>query len=632
MPKRQRTDEAHTVQQVAGTGFIMQTSTDKRQKGWTQPVLPKKCMTWAPGGNDSTVRKLRVIDDRRGSIHAEGRPRSMQTTDNKTYSQSSDDPPRPSMNARLCQASSISPKIVDHKASTAGQAFTPLTTAIMQSRLVFAGEPCLAVSLQVPCDEYANRAVRKSTIPSCPDTRVLVRKPKGRLQRHWRTGGVPNMQGCNASLHPAAAASTLPQLSSSTDASTLNSNLTSANLRANGLSHQDLDDVGRMRKQLNDFFSCQGPTLNPVDDGRKLLTQEALQKEDWFCILLCQAYCLKDYRHSLLPKQLQKVPPDSWSVLEQFLCSNRALTPSVLSWFAQFPRTMQMKRVSGECSNLSTQLDKIAIFLTGLPRRWEKLIDTTNKRKAPPLAHDLADQLYLVSPVLQTSVYRKIARQLWGEDSETLQFLEYVLQKDQHMYFHQDWQTTRPGELQAAIDACANEYDAWRLHKTTSSELFKSRFVPPTAWSHFFQQRPAIVTQAPGASTAHRQYDCRAAPQIPLMDLNRHAPAQQRRCLTHLVLAEQHDLPSNNHTTLSSSHRFRPTLPSISSLDLASSEITPHAATSSLQSAPNRIRQPPSIYQHCTPTLPITSSFDPISCQARRTRQLPLLHQHFGPT
>jgi len=281
-----------------------------------------------------------------------------------------------------------------------------------------------------------------------------------------------------------------------------------------GSQARGLFDTDRLRQRLED---CR--TFNAVDEGRKALAKEATEKQDHFYLILSQLFCLHSCAPNLLPKHLDKVGATSWQFLERLLCSNQAVTPAVVKWFSEFPAPLHVIFANGDRDSFINQLGIVERFLQVLPRQWDTIIEISKRTLAPPLTQDLVELLCLISPVLQTTSFRAIARVFWGEDNPGLRFLETLHKVDQHTYARQMWRRSE-GEKRLAYDIYSQVFHVWR-----SSVMSGTPFAPPPACNYFHVQPPSMGT--PMNSTGfHGEQG--VARQRQLMKVNHQMIAQQQ--------------------------------------------------------------------------------------------------------
>lgn len=308
--------------------------------------------------------------------------------------------------------------------------------------------------------------------------------------------------------------------------------------------------MGRMQQRLHEFFAPRAQVLNPIDQGRKTLIQEALEKEDFFYLTLSQVFCLHTCVPQSLPKQLERVQPSSWSFLEQLLCSNSAMSPLAVKWFSEFPAPMHIILASGESQFFMQQLVIVEAFLQELPRRWDHIMNVSKRRLAPPLTEEMVEELYLLSPVVQTTSFRAIARSFWGDDNCGLRFLEELHKIDQHTYTYQQWKRNG-AERTVAWGVYAQVFASWRSQRARhqSSEF---EFSPPATCEYFKQPPPSMLQAATGGgiTNGQRQYSRGAVQQLQMMDVNHRLLAQQRAVPGFTVEEQGQLLQSSNRTVL----------------------------------------------------------------------------------
>ena len=148
-----------------------------------------------------------------------------------------------------------------------------------------------------------------------------------------------------------------------------------------------------------------------VDGGRIALLREAIEKGDWFYICLSQIHCLT-VTPSLLPEGAKQLPKQAIAYLDSLLCANSKLNPTVLAWLSDFPASIVNIYSSSARVEYHRYVQNVVEFVQRLPLQWDKLVDDCKKRGAPPLMDDMLGKLALASPVLQTTVFRAIARMI----------------------------------------------------------------------------------------------------------------------------------------------------------------------------------------------------------------------------
>lgn len=315
----------------------------------------------------------------------------------------------------------------------------------------------------------------------------------------------------------------------------------------------------RMQHRLNDFFEPRAQIVNNIDHGRRTLVQEAIEKEDFFYLALSQVFCLHTCRRDLMPKQLERVHPSSWVFLEQLLCSNQALSPLVVQWFAEFPAPMHIIFASSDSQFFMNQLVIVESFLQELPRRWDHMVNVSKHRLAPPLTQEMVEELYLISPIVQTTAFRALSRSFWGiKDNPGLHFLETLHKTDQHTYTYQQWRRSA-AEKKMAYGVYARVFNAWK-QQCARRGTDTTDFVPPPG-CEYFRQPPPSMNQDPNLSinrnNDHDQFSRGAAQQLQLMEMN-HRILAQREAVPGFSTEQQQRLLQNNNNHMMAQQGLAP--------------------------------------------------------------------------
>ena len=236
-----------------------------------------------------------------------------------------------------------------------------------------------------------------------------------------------------------------------------------------------------------------GLSTGPVDCGRMTLLREALDKHDWFYTCLSQIHCLTA-KPSLLPEGAKQLPMHAVTHLDILLCQNSELNPTVLSWLMNFPANIVNIYASSARAEYHRYVQNVVELVQRLPSQWEKLVNDCKNRGAPPLMDDLHETLGLGSPVLQTTVFRAIAR-MTKEGSDPL---EHLHRMDQEAFARGRSKRTAH-EREAAYTAFRWTIRQWTLHedryKSVRPELRVPFVIPPDALAVFQVGLPAPPTQ-----------------------------------------------------------------------------------------------------------------------------------------
>lgn len=243
-----------------------------------------------------------------------------------------------------------------------------------------------------------------------------------------------------------------------------------------------------MMQKIDVYCSRNPPSKwNPFDSGRLALLRDAVARADHFFLVLHHVFCLRTVAPAALSTAMISLPPAAWQHLEALLCPNDKLTPTLVAWFACFPISIDKLYRTPLRVSFERLVESIHKFLVILPRQWLNLTQSSKRTRAPPLAQDMADALHLTSPVLQTTVFRAIARSFWGQaGNKGMDVIESLHLQDQAAFFVQGLRRSKR-ELQSAYAAFAHIHDAWLFHVQSGSA--PDDFTPPQAACSFITQR-----------------------------------------------------------------------------------------------------------------------------------------------
>ncbi|KAK4552403.1 hypothetical protein LTR86_010417 [Recurvomyces mirabilis] len=222
------------------------------------------------------------------------------------------------------------------------------------------------------------------------------------------------------------------------------------------------------------------------DVARLTLLRDAVMWNDSFYLVLSQLFCL-DSKHGGqegLPQSVRGVSPESWRRLGSLLCDNNSLMPLSIGWFAEFPTPVMdvySAQLEGFRAAYETQVAHVCAFLSELPKVWDKLVNASFKRLAPPLVEDMPRSLPLHSPILQTTAFRAIARILWAQTKSPhqgagIEALVSLHQHDQSRY-HRGLVWTNENK-KAAYAALYRVFDMYRK-SATASVVGRNHAMPP---------------------------------------------------------------------------------------------------------------------------------------------------------
>ena len=549
-PKRRRTDDAQaTAQQIIDTNAALRMFTSNKQNRW---MHMQNLQTTSRGEEGAT-----------GTPGNSGPQDNVQACDalprpHDNIQQTNAQPSRPPALNVNTQSAPAPPDLVNYESPYTTQFPTPMTAAAaLQSRPPSASTPHPSLPSPAPSEEHANSPGSGIVLPDKqgPSLQAHVAPAKrgpGRPRKYPVDVHTVNQAPARSPIvgpRVTAAPNTISQLPANMRIHTPTSNLAPSHSRSNSLTStanvavsphrhtmrsqsQRRNNAGglfgasRMQQRLDEYFKPREQILNPIDQGRKILLQEAIQKDDFFYLILSQVFCLYTCDRQSMPKQLGRVGHLSWIFLEKLLCSNKAMSPLVVSWFASFPAPVHIIFASGESQFYLNQLVIIESFLQELPRRWDSMIDVSKRMLAPPLTQDMVEELYLISPIVQTTAFRAIARIFWngGEDSPGLQFLETLHKMDQETYTYRQWRRNK-SERGAAYGIYAYVHTVWQQSRMLPG-VSEKEFVLPHA-RDFFRQPPPSMQQASDVGT-NGQFSRGDAQKMQLIEMNNRILAQRQ--------------------------------------------------------------------------------------------------------
>ncbi|WPH00632.1 Hypothetical protein R9X50_00346200 [Acrodontium crateriforme] len=150
-----------------------------------------------------------------------------------------------------------------------------------------------------------------------------------------------------------------------------------------------------------------------LETGRIGLIREAISQDDYFCLVLCQLFCLRSFQPSSLPAAMMRVPEKAYKLLNTLLCPNSKLDKHISRWLTEFPQPI-MQVYSSEVPERTKvyreAVERVVKFLVHLPLRYDTVVHGSNRGGVPPLVEEMSDKLYLDSPVLQATIFRAMAR------------------------------------------------------------------------------------------------------------------------------------------------------------------------------------------------------------------------------
>ena len=549
-PKRRRTDDAQaTAQQIIDTNAALRMFTSTKQNRW----MHLQDLQTTSRGEEGATSTPGNSGPRDAAGARDAHP-SPQNAAQPTDAQPSR-PPTLNENTFTAQSAPAPPDLVNYESPCTTQSPIPMTAAApVQSRPPSVSTTHHSLPSPAPSEEHANSPGGSIALPDKPgpslqahgapakrgrgrsrkypvDMRTVTQAPAPSPVVGPRAPITPSQPPANMRMHTPT--SNLAPFHSRTNSITSTANIAvSPQQHTTPSPSQTPNNAGglfgttRMQQRLDEYFRPREQILNPIDQGRKTLLQEAIRKHDFFYLILSQVFCLYTCDRQSISRQLGRVGHSSWMFLERLLCSNKAMSPLVVSWFASFPAPVHIILASGESQFFLNQLVIIESFLQELPRRWDTMINASKRMLAPPLTQDVVEELYLISPIVQTTAFRAIARMFWnaGEDNPGLRFLETLHKIDQDTYTCRQWRRTK-SEREAAYGMYRYVHTVWQQTRMLPG-VGETEFVLPRA-REFFKQPPPSMQQASDAGV-NSQFNRGDAQQMQLI-VTKHRTLAQRQ-------------------------------------------------------------------------------------------------------
>lgn len=291
----------------------------------------------------------------------------------------------------------------------------------------------------------------------------------------------------------------------------------------------------KISEQMQNYEKQSAPEAH-TGVGRLFLLREAVLKNDWFYIVLHQLSCMHTLIPDSLPQSARLIEPDAFNRLDALLCPNTALQAPLVYWFSRFPAPMTtIATIAGGEGQRAYEYhgQRVVSFLKALRRSWVSIIEESQRRLAPPLVQDMIEELSLLSPVLQTTMFRAVARMFWHAVPEYESGIEALLA------LHRRDQSTYTPHFRPPASWKANAYHSFKLVLDEwTKHIQRTRPPrPPFQLPHF-----ALTTFGIGVAGSGNRQSIQPAPatnQSPVMggphqtahgnEQGMHAPTQHRQ-------------------------------------------------------------------------------------------------------
>ncbi|KAK4626450.1 Zinc finger MIZ domain-containing protein 2 [Fulvia fulva] len=240
-------------------------------------------------------------------------------------------------------------------------------------------------------------------------------------------------------------------------------------------------------------------TLSHTETGRLILLREAVHKEDWFYQMTSQLFCARSGNRRNLPQSVLNLDSRCWDYLSILLCHNTEISPGLLQFFENFPEPIMhiYSDQSGAREIYEMRLQSIKAFLHKMPAQWDSLVARCKELQVPPLVQDLAENLNVHSPVLQTTISRAITRMLYGpQEIPLMSAVEKIHELDQIAWQkHRYRRSSR--EKSDAYTKLAAIWTRWREGRKQGRDAADFRI--PSEVLDFFSRTPTNPGPSPAA-------------------------------------------------------------------------------------------------------------------------------------
>ncbi|KAI4208253.1 MAG: hypothetical protein LQ346_000133 [Caloplaca aetnensis] len=239
--------------------------------------------------------------------------------------------------------------------------------------------------------------------------------------------------------------------------------------------------------------------------ARLSLLQQACSQHDHHYLLIHQVYCM--YPRS--PSSLQQLVNVGFHpehvqglvTMTSLLLPNDQMADSATDWFAAFPAPFA--KLNHEYQVYRETLQHVKSCLSKLAHHWVHFQESCIKRSYPPFVDELVDSVGVVSPILQTVVFRAIHKDIWIGDKNDPTFLqaERLILENQH-----------------TVQQRSTSWSVKDRQADTQKLIMSYRSIQEAHLSH-------LRTSAPNAQTS--VYSSQNRPMLPPSNLNQETQATQ---------------------------------------------------------------------------------------------------------
>jgi hypothetical protein len=171
---------------------------------------------------------------------------------------------------------------------------------------------------------------------------------------------------------------------------------------------------------------------NNLERPRFELLMEACDNQDIFYVVVHQIFCVWDHDKSQLISSFfptTDVLSAAFTILGQLIRDNQGMAPNHLRWFSAFPGPLDSLLATSE--PYRRVLGDVVIFLRKLASQWDIFSRQCHSRHYPPLVHELANHLGILSPILHRVTFTATRRNLGIGDDPAI---EEIFSEDKRGY------------------------------------------------------------------------------------------------------------------------------------------------------------------------------------------------------
>jgi hypothetical protein len=250
-----------------------------------------------------------------------------------------------------------------------------------------------------------------------------------------------------------------------------------------------------------DIFQAENPlSLNHPRDGRRLaVLRDATENMDWPYLIMHQYYCMLSSCPEALPEYLRNLPnlSHALTVMHDVLVANLTLSPAVVQFFCDYP--YPMRTIEAMWPTTFRQQSHFLLMFVAHSPNYDRLKQTCERRRCPPLARELALDLRIPSTTFQRLLFTAFLRYIWRAAPQNSQLARFeadavaIFKSNQQDYYQRQTDGVQP---QYAAQDREREFQLWGSKLKGLVEGFEATLrAQNTSLAH----QHTIVSQQPTA-------------------------------------------------------------------------------------------------------------------------------------